>query len=34
MGSFLDNDGPCYLKLRQIAREENSEFVSDAVMSQ
>ena len=34
MVSFLDCDSPYYLKLRQIAREENSEVVSSAVISQ
>ena len=34
MVSFLDCDGPYYLKLRQIAREESPEAVSSAMMSQ
>ena len=34
MGSFLDCDGPCYLKLRQIARKENPGVVSSGVMLQ
>lgn len=34
MISFLDCDGPYYLKLCQVAREENSEFLSKAVMTQ
>ena len=29
----LDSDGPYYLKLRQIAREESPEIVSSALMS-
>ena len=31
---FLDCDGPYYLKLCQVAREENSKVVSKAVMTQ
>ena len=34
MVSFLDSDGPHYLKLRQIAREKSPEVVSSALMSQ
>lgn len=34
MVSFLNCDGPYYLKLRQIAREESPEVVSSAVMSE
>ena len=34
MVSFLDCDGPYYLKLCQVAREENPKVVSKVMMTQ